>query len=219
MLNLLVTKIPEVFPPAVFLKYYNLLPKSMQERNCRLRNWTDRAANLMGKILLLKGLKELGFTKVILKKVQLDPNQRPFIPGDVDFNISHSGAYVVCAIGRSIRVGIDIEEIKNVDLSEYNNIMNKEQWKHVLQAPVPVREFYRYWTIKESGVKADSRGLFIPMKDITITGNQVGINGVLWHFKEFNIDDQYCLSLTTDKALSISQEESQPLFFDCLKIF
>jgi len=100
-------------------------------------------------------------------------------PGGINFNISHSGDWVVCAVSNE-PVGIDIETIKPIEFNiaerfftetEYSDLMNKEDNERL-------RYFYTLWTLKESYIKAVGKGLSILLNSFSIQiecGN-IGIN-------------------------------------------
>src|ERR1044072_4992363 len=139
------------------------MPEPLQEKNLKYLRWQDRHAHLFGKMLLGEALQKFGLDSTCLHTLQYNEYDRPYIPGDIDFNISHAGEYVLCAIGRNVRLGIDIEKIHAVDFSDFENVMTDEQWKIIKNNDNPLKTFFSYWAIKESVIKADSRGLSIPL--------------------------------------------------------
>lgn len=175
-----------------------MLPLEMQMRNGRYKRWQDKMSHLLGRMLLLKGLGDYGYDAHSLSLIQYNSYQRPFLDGDTDFNISHSGHYVLCAIAEGIRIGVDIEEIRPVRLSDFSHVMNNRQWNNILSAQDPLHAFYRSWTIKESVIKADGKGLSIPVTDIEFTNNRAWIGSQNWQLKECFFDTGYAAFLATD---------------------
>jgi 4'-phosphopantetheinyl transferase len=200
MVNIFLTTFEQPLTHELLEEYYKLLPPDMKERNIRFIRWQDRHSHLLGKLLLLKGLN---ITYNILEHIQYNFYQRPFISSmDIDFNISHSGKYVLCAIGEHLQVGVDIEEIKKNSLEDFKKVMTSKQWDIINNAPEPYREFYKFWTIKESVIKADGRGLSIPLDELEIDNNTVNYDGRLWYIAELNLDSQYAASIATNKPCS-----------------
>lgn len=77
---------------------------------------------------------------------------RPFLvdnPWNIDFNISHSGEYVVMAISYTIKIGIDIEQL-NYDIipSQIANIVFSETEKKWVGDNI--KKFFNIWTKKEA---------------------------------------------------------------------
>src|SRR4051794_32137156 len=107
-----------------FFEYLNLVPEEIKNRILRLKRWEDRQASLYGKLLLKKGLKELGLDSSLVD-LKYTPYGRPYIEHNPDFNISHSTRYVVCAISTNSKIGIDIEEIKATPLDDFNEQFSK----------------------------------------------------------------------------------------------
>lgn len=189
-------------------KYIQLMPKSLQLKNSKFRRWQDRHANLFGKLLLIKGLNKNGFDVSQLRNLRYNEFGRPRLEEGFDFNISHAGHYVVCAIANGIRLGVDVEEVHDVNFEDFKRVMTSEQWQSIKKSSDPTREFFRYWTIKESVIKADSRGMTIPLLDIHIKRGKVKYEHQIWHLNEFSIDENYysCLA-TNEPSVTLNLEE------------
>lgn len=192
----------------LWYQYIEMLPNELREINTRYRRWQDRHAHLFGKLLLIKGLRKYGFDVNLLSEMQFNKYGRPFINNEIDFNISHSGSYAICAITKNLRVGIDIEEIQKIDITSFSNVMTNEQWKLIKNSPDPVRSFFKFWTIKESVIKADSRGLSIPLLNIHLKNNRVEYDNQIWYLRELSIEKKYCSCLATNSPnITLNIEE------------
>src|SRR5688572_25149287 len=97
--------------------YLQRLPAVLREKNLRFVRWQDRQANLIGNILLIESLRRFGFGGDSLERLKYNEYGRPYISEEIDFNISHSGEYVLCVAGKGIRLGVDIERIRPVDFT------------------------------------------------------------------------------------------------------
>lgn len=123
--------------------------------------------HILGRRLLEQGLlREYGRTW----EVVVPENGKPFLKGSpgVFFNISHTEGIAVCAVCDR-PVGIDIQIRKPCGRGlirkmctpvEYSRICEKQK-KEAEEAAV------RLWTLKESFVKADGRGLSVPFGQIS----------------------------------------------------
>jgi len=172
----------------------------LQESNSRYLRWQDRHSHLFGKLLLKEALKKYQIGANIWNHVKYGAFNRPHLTlPDLDFNISHSGNFVICAIGNNIRLGIDIEENKNLDLKNFQNVMNSDQWDEINNARYPLKEFYKYWTIKESVIKADGRGFSIPLEKLSVKDNTVQYDNKLWFVQELQIANKYNAALATNR--------------------
>lgn len=118
----------------------------------------------------------------------------------LDFNISHSGDFVVCAMDNN-PIGIDVEKIKYIEyekiakeffsLSEFDYITKKD-------SDDCLNKFYEIWTLKESYTKCCGHGLSIPLKSFSMDKDKIGNVKVtcdgkysLHKFKTFDIGLQY----------------------------
>ncbi|WP_071605686.1 4'-phosphopantetheinyl transferase family protein [Sporomusa ovata] len=118
------------------------------------------------------------------------------------FNSSHSGSWIVCAIDHA-PVGVDVEWVKPIDLDIAESFFASDEYA-VLMSKLPSERlnfFYSLWTLKESYVKADGRGLLLPLDSFTIN---VYDHAIIVHnrnaaaqcyFKQYPIDQEYQMSV------------------------
>ncbi|HEY1941365.1 MAG TPA: 4'-phosphopantetheinyl transferase superfamily protein [Roseiarcus sp.] len=98
------------------------------------------------------------------------PGTKPRLVGsscaELDVNITHSRGMVACAVGTECLVGIDAEPLeRNVDLRFTTELLSADErcWLN-RQSPSEAKEkFLRLWTLKEAVMKADGRGLGLPL--------------------------------------------------------
>ena len=182
----------------------------------KLVNKKDKIRTLIGEILIRTEIvKEIGIRNEYIK---FGKNQygKPYVKGhpNFNFNISHSGDFVLCAIDDK-PIGIDVEEVKAFEYqdiaksffttSEFNYIIKKDSESHL-------SKFYKIWTLKESYVKCCGQGLSIPLKSFSvhidkyenvkvITNNEYKENTL----KIFDIDEGYKIAVCSlNKEISAS---------------
>jgi len=197
--NILFTSFTEQFALPIWNLYLGLLPIDLQKKNSRFLRWQDRHSHLIGMLLLKKGLKEIGYEKS-LTELKYNQYGRPYLNKKIDFNISHSGNYVICAIANDLRLGIDIEKVDKIDYTDFKNMMRHSEWKDIVNSIYPSFTFFQYWTIKESVIKADGRGLSIPLKDIYIKNEKAYLDGETWFLKKLQLDKDYSCCLATNNS-------------------
>ena len=158
----------------------------------------DQLRHLLGQLLLKKAFVKLGVDPNLYHKIAYNEFGRPFIKGfeQIDFNISHSGNYVICSMAENLRVGVDIEEVKEVDLDEFRDVMSQRQWREIHSDKEKARMFFTYWVIKESVIKADGRGLSVNLRNIRIFKDFATCGGYTWNFKILHLDAMYCSCLS-----------------------
>ncbi|MFD2943344.1 4'-phosphopantetheinyl transferase family protein [Flavobacterium notoginsengisoli] len=198
MIHIFYTRFNTQIPSEVWNSFYKHLPLEIIERAKKYRKWEDHHAFLLGRLLLIEAFGKIGLEKKTISDIRYNKFGRPFLDDSIDFNISHSGKFVVCAIGKGIKLGIDIETIVDVDFSDFKDVMTFEQWKVILESDNPKKTFFKMWTIKESVIKAEAKGMSIPLLNITIKKNEAGYDNQIWHLKEFNLDEGICLCLASN---------------------
>jgi len=160
--------------------------------------------------------RELLIKNIIDEKLKIQPKKiiisknaygKPYLTNkrNFHFNISHSGKWVVCAVGER-PVGIDIEFIDQINLEtaekiaerffsdeEYEDLFTREE-KDILAY------FYEIWTLKESFIKAIGKGLTIPLNSFTVKIGKSGIElksrfRTKYCFEQYNIDRDYRMAV------------------------
>ncbi len=132
-------------------------------------------------------------------------NGKPYFLNGPYFNISHSGRYVLMAVSTA-EIGVDIEEIKNKDMSSLVRIFNEAEAKMIKEHS----DFYYLWCAKESLIKC--MGLSVgKVREIP----SLPLNGL----KTFKGKDYQCKSFIYDKHIvSITREGNEEYEIDIKKV-
>jgi 4'-phosphopantetheinyl transferase len=164
------------------------------------RRLADRCRYLAGRLLLRSALSEFrpAGERDLLEKIRTDAHGRPALPQGPNFNLSHSGAVVACAVSPDGRVGIDVERIRPLNLEAFASSFSVAEWRLVAGATSPPAAFFRYWTMKESVLKADGRGLSVPLLEIRISETEGFLEGNRWNLHELDIGPEYASHLAVD---------------------
>lgn len=149
----------------------------------------------------MKGLSELGFEEGIIEKINYDKYNNPFLNNSVYFNISHSGSYVLCVLSQRTKVGIDIEKIVPVKIQDFKNQFTGDERISIESSADKYKSFFSYWTKKEAVIKADGRGLSIPLNTISITFGGAYVENTFWFLKDIKLIDNYMIHLATRKKV------------------
>ena len=178
-----------------FEKLMTTIPSSFHKKITAYRYWEDQYASLFGKILLKNLLVANGYEDTILSYLKYNEYGKPFIDEPVCFSISHSGNMVVCALVNNSEIGIDIELLKKIDILPFKNVFTENEWETITESVDSLKTFYTLWTKKESVIKADGRGLSIPLHNVSIETKIAVIHEYhqkkLWHLNEVPIDHNY----------------------------
>lgn len=169
-----------------------LLPVKLRQDALRKKQWTDRQLSVTGKLLLLRLLKEFGLEKKLaLDDLNYNIFMRPYFNATLDFNISHSGNIVICCGSLNGMVGIDIEQVKRIDLDDYINFFTENEWNQINRSSDRYDKFYHYWTRKEAALKAIGSGFHTPLSAVDVSGLSLVYDDYKYHFQTLNISDSY----------------------------
>lgn len=179
-----------------------------RERIFRFHRYEDAQRALIGDTLVRYLLcKKLGIKN---KELIFGVNEygKPFLinSAHIEYNISHSGKWVTCSID-NLPVGIDIEQIKPIDMSIAERFFSKEEVKCLMSKCVVEREayFYDLWTLKESYIKAIGKGLSIPLDSFTIRIEEGNITVCSiyesnnYYFRQYYVDKDYKIAVCSRK--------------------
>lgn len=198
-ITLFYTELGKELPPAVFLEHLEVLPESMHDSINRFMFWQDRQRSLYGKLLLREGLTRYGYGPDILSKLTYSAYNRPGLEGPVDFNISHSGDYIICAVTNRGRVGADVEAVREIPLDNFRRVMTEGQWAEIHAHESPQEVFFRYWAMKESVIKANGKGLSIPLDQLEVVDGTVICEGETWELREVELDKEHFTCIASDE--------------------
>lgn len=139
-------------------------------------NKKDKIMAVIGEILIRTIIVEN--LKISNKYIRFNKNQygKPFLEGypNFCFNISHSGAYVLCGVDDS-PIGIDVEEVKHIEYEEIAKFFFPiKEFEYIVNQDLKFKldRFYEIWTLKESYIKCCGQGLSIPLKSFCIEVDQ-----------------------------------------------
>ena len=195
-------------PKHVFEELLPYISVDEQERIKRFRRYEDALRGLTSKMLLRFIIASLLGKQN--QDIHFDKNAygKPFLSGTSDFyfNLSHSGDWVVCGVD-NMPVGIDVENIHDVDLNLSKRFFSEDEHNYLLTLDSNRRRetFFEFWTLKESYIKADGRGLSIPLNSFSFSFEGRNINFKTsnnlreCYFKRYEIDSSYKLAVCSMK--------------------
>ena len=121
---------------------------------------------------------------------------------DLQFNLSHSGIWVVCAVD-NLPVGIDVERIQPIDLDISKNYFSPDEHQDLLAKDDKYAYFFTLWSLKESYIKIVGKGLSLPLNSFSI--KFFGINDIRIKeenrllenifFSQYEIDKNYKMAV------------------------
>ena len=181
---------------AEYQKWYSLMRVDKQQRVDRFRFPDDKKRTVVGEMLARKAIAE--WCDVASESIVFDVNEygKPFAIGlDVEFNISHSGDLVVCAIDDN-PIGIDVEKIRPMDLSVAKRICSDNELRYLFDCKLDesnfcyttdiktLARFFELWTAKEAYSKSMGGSLcFVDTQSI--------------EYKNFFVEDGYMIAIYT----------------------
>lgn len=146
-----------------------------------------------------------------------------FAGGKLHFNLSHSEDMAVYAVTTSGEVGIDIEIIQPQNKSDVAERFFSDAEKSALASLPPSQQtagFYQVWARKEAIIKANGKGLAIPLSSFSVSLDKaletLQVEDKTWTLLPLDINAEYASALAAavppDKISLWDIIDDQPVF-------
>jgi 4'-phosphopantetheinyl transferase len=175
------------------------LPASKYDRILHIRPSRDRINSALGWCLLQFALTDRGFADFTLSRLRFDGNRKPHWPNArCDFNLSHAGSLVACAVTDAGRVGIDCEHIRPVNAAALmRRILSGNERT---PSGIDVQAFFRLWTQKEAVIKAEGNGGVWDMRRVHVVDKSADYEGTRWYLCPVPCAGDYVTHVASDIA-------------------
>ncbi|MEI6892995.1 MAG: 4'-phosphopantetheinyl transferase superfamily protein [Pontiella sp.] len=127
---------------------------------------------------------------------------KPYIrDSTIAFNISHSGEWVVLAMGRNRKVGVDVEKIRREMKvrSIAARYFTPEECALIDVADDVPALFFHHWSRKEAYIKAMGSALFRELSTFSVP-NADGEKGG-WFFQRLEAGSNYAAAVVSDRPI------------------
>ncbi len=176
-----------------------------REKAARYHKESDRRSSIISRGALRILLS--GYTGMPAPQIDFEytENGKPhMLDSDLAFNVSHSGEWVLLAIGRDREIGVDIEKIRReVDvLPIASRYFTPEEIARIETAEDRHSVFFHVWASKEAYVKACGSTLFSELANFSVPMKEADKKDG-WIFQRLEAGSKYAAAIVTDKALSI----------------
>jgi 4'-phosphopantetheinyl transferase len=131
------------------------------------------------------------------------------------FNLSHTDGFAACVAGRVRQLGVDVENMNRMTSCDEmaKHFFAEAEYEYLRNLPPGLQRgaFFRIWTLKEAYIKAEGKGLSIPLDSFHFrfsAANPVEVtfelNGeshpAAWKFFEFQPSVDYRISIGAQEA-------------------
>lgn len=192
---------------------FNLLNKDEQIKSEMFIKEEDRIRFILSKIYLKKLLSNYLKIEPSQLEFKYSEQNKPILTNYpmINFNLSHSGQYIIIGFANKWSVGVDIE-LMNTHLDLYsliNNCMSSPEVSVILNSEMPRQMFYKYWTRKEALLKGVGIGLTDRLKDINCNDGlnlvPIEFSGFAspWKVWSFEMENSYSVSIALDSAIRV----------------
>ena len=181
-----------------------VLCEKEQEKAARFRRESDRQSSIAARSALRILLSQYTGLPAVDIVFNYSENGKPHVSdSDVDFNVSHSGDWVVLAFGRNRSIGVDIEKIKReMDvLAIASRYFTPEEVEDIEKADDQHVTFFQLWARKEAYVKACGSALFRELSTYSVPlAERAEKDG--WFFQQLEAGSKYAAAVVTDSVVA-----------------
>lgn len=145
------------------------------------------------------------------------PQGKPRLEGsEVSFSLAQRGDVVLLALGQGAALGVDLEQaLPRADALAIAESYFSAADAAALRAQPPAARlagFYRAWTRREAVVKADGRGVAMPLDSFDVLGanpladspwSQCSAGGAAWHWCDVPVGTGWHAALATSEARAV----------------
>lgn len=170
------------------------------------------------------------YLAILPEKIEfgVEKNGKPFVVGgDLQFNVSHSGDYLLVGVTKKNLIGVDIERVKkNLDhLALAKRFFTQKEYEtlEMLSDEKQIAAFYRCWTRKEAFIKATGLGLSFGLANFGVDVSEKSESSCLLSVsdKSFSKNDWFLSSISCEKLSSsyfaafAAHEKVNQIFYWC----
>ena len=171
VLEVTALKLEETVGDDIYAQLLTLVSEEKRNRAGRFRFIKDAQRTVLGDVMARSAIcRHIGVRN---SEIVFIANRygKPLLqrPEGIHFNIAHSGNWIVCALDHT-HVGVDVEVIKPIEMAIAKRFFSMREYRFLMQQPesVQVMNFFKIWTLKESFIKEDGRGMSIPLDSFSI---------------------------------------------------
>ena len=179
-------------------RFYLEMPDYRRSKIDYLAFDKDRIQSMGVEILLRRALEDHG---VDYRSLGISTGRygKPYFNGcGLCFNLSHSEERVMCSVSED-DVGCDVEKVHTIDLEIARRYFFGSEYETICSEKDPERRydlFFRFWTLKESFMKATGLGFELPLDSFRIElGDRITVDqkvdGRDYRFMEYTLSDGY----------------------------
>ena len=209
---------------------YSIAKSPLSLAECHEKLWPERLEqlsrfpeqsqqhSLAGDLLALMAYRTACPADAFPPERSVTPAGKPFLPARPEFHysISHSGEWVVCAVG-AVPLGVDIQVERPMRPAVFRALSAAEQAElDGLAERERLSDFFDVWCLKEAYSKAIGLGLQARFRDFSVNKNMEisvpGFSVALPSFWDYRYHLGICAQATAMPGLRLQLVEKTALF-------
>lgn len=197
----------------LFNAFYKGVSEARRKKVDRFLFYPDKRMSLGVEVLLYAALDRYGFDRngcgpenaggceeTSGIRFGIGEYGKPYIEGhgNIFFNMSHSDDYVMAVVSDR-EVGCDIQKMGGAEMDLAERFFCEQEFRHLSGQPTDTEKrdmFYRYWTLKESFMKATGLGMELALSDFEVRPGdgkivRQAVDDREYYFREFDLEGDF----------------------------
>jgi 4'-phosphopantetheinyl transferase len=177
--------------------FYEELPEIVKNKIDLKRVEDDKIVRIMGYYLLMQLIN----CKAL--QITLSDRGKPECKWLI-FNLSYSNGTIALIYSKdmSLELGIDLEKIEKIAISNYINAFHPEEEKEILNSLDSNDTFFSIWTKKEALLKAKGIGILEGISAFSVLENVIEIQDIKWFCSEIDYKNKWKVAICSNKDFS-----------------
>ena len=197
-IRILTADTKELEDEGLYRRFYSFVSPWRKEKTDRMRFMKDKCLSLGAGVLLEAALREAGVRDLQFSS-EANGKPRLSLREDIRFNLSHSGTKVLCALSDH-DIGCDVEQIRDKGPEIAERFFFREEYEALQNCRASEERrvlFFRFWTLKESFMKATGLGFRLPLDAFSVIPGAGGVtlrqqvDSRQYYFREYDLQDGY----------------------------
>ena len=179
------------------------LPENLRANILKYQDRREQALRMGGKLLLSQMLQYFNLGHLSLENIQKSGNNKPYFPSSgFQFNVAHSGNICICAGAMQTHLGVDIEQIKPINIAQFSPYLTEKEQLLLSESPTPMDAFYKIWVKKEAVLKVTGNTLDEQFLNKTETQEgPVKWNKRIIYTEYLHLEEHYIACLASDNTI------------------
>lgn len=158
-----------------------------------------RIPYLLGRMLLCRRLRLLGYSYFNLPRMYYTPKGKPYFGEQLYFSVTSTTELIVLAFSERQEVGIGAEQIRPISWQSYISNFSRAEWRTIRKQKYPSKNLINYWVIKEAATQLIDETLDFSYSNIKFKKDKIQLNKTVYYCTELDLSSSCIAKIITQQ--------------------